>query len=104
MKHQKQNMNTDGLLFHHAGNVRPAGGRMAKIVDYTALLFVTAMFAIAASSSFAGSAFAEDPNGLYSHSHVTALWDNGLVCGDHRCAPGEMPRNPTIVSPVKGIN
>jgi len=75
---------------------------MAKIVNGTALLFAIAMFAIA-SPSFAGSAFAEDPNGLYSHSHATALWDNGLVCGDHKCAPGEMPQNPTVVSPVKGI-
>jgi len=76
---------------------------MAKIVNHAALLFAIAMFAIAASPSFAGSAFAEDPNGLYSHSHITASWDNGLVCGDHKCAVGEMPQNPTVVTPVKGI-
>jgi hypothetical protein len=74
---------------------------MAKIVNHAALLFAIAMFAIAASPSFAGSAFAEDPNGLYSHSHITASWDNGLVCGDHKCAPGEMPQHPKPVEPIR---
>jgi hypothetical protein len=76
---------------------------MAKIASGRALVFAVAIFAIAASPSFAGSAFAEDPNGLYSHSHITASWYHGLVCGDHKCSPGEMPENPTVVSPVKGI-
>ena len=76
---------------------------MAKIANDTALLFAIAMFAIAVIPSFAGSAFAEDPNGLYSHSHITTLWDSSLVCGDHKCAPGEMPQHPPTVIPVKGI-
>lgn len=76
---------------------------MARIVNYTVLLFATAMFAISLSPILAGSAFAEDPNGLYSHSHITASWDNGLVCGDHKCAPGETPQSPPVVLPVKGI-
>jgi hypothetical protein len=96
-------MNTSGLLFHHTGNVRSVGGRMAKIASYTALFFAMGMFAIVANLGFAGSAFAQDPNGLYSHSHITALWDPNLVCGNHICAPGEMPQHPPVVVPVKGI-
>jgi hypothetical protein len=76
---------------------------MAKIASDKAMFFAIAIFAVAASPSFAGSAFADDPNGLYSHSHTTALWDPNLVCGNHICVLGEMPQHPSIVIPVKGI-
>ncbi len=74
---------------------------MAKIGNYLALLFAIAMFALVSSPSFSGIAFADDNNGMYSHSHITALWDNSLVCGDHKCAPGEMPQHPKPVEPVR---
>ncbi len=76
---------------------------MAKIANYPTLFFVIAMFAIGLSSSFSGIAFADDNHGMYSHSHITALWDHGLVCGNHKCAPGEASQNPPVVVPVKGI-
>ncbi len=96
-------MNTDGRSSHLTGSVRSVGGRMAKIASYRPLFFAMAMFAMVANLSFTGSAFAEDPNGLYSHSHITALWDPNLVCGNHLCAPGEMPQHVPVVTPVKGI-
>ena len=74
---------------------------MAKIVNYTALLFSIAMLALVTSPSVTDIAFADDQDGTYSHSHVTASWDNGLVCGDHKCAPGEMPQHPKPVEPVR---
>ncbi len=74
---------------------------MAKLANGTALFFAITIFAIAASSSFSGVAFADDQDGKYSHSHVTALWDNSLVCGDHKCAHGEMPQHPKAVEPVR---
>jgi len=74
---------------------------MARIVNYTALLFAIAMFAIVQSLS--GTAFAINQGGSYSHSHETATWNHGLVCRDHKCAPGEMPQHPPVVVPVKGI-
>ena len=77
---------------------------MAKIVNYAILLFAIAVFAIVPSQSLAGTAYAINQGGSVSHLHETATWDHGLVCGDHKCAPGEMPRNPpVVVLPVKGI-
>ncbi len=76
---------------------------MAKIVNHTALLLTVATLAIGLSSTFAGVAFADDQDGRYSHQHITASWNHGLVCGDHRCAPGELPQHPPAVVPVKGI-
>jgi len=73
---------------------------MVKIVNYTALLFSIAMFVVL-STNTTGIAFADDQDGSYSHSHVTASWDHGLVCGDHKCAPGEMPQHPKPVEPVR---
>jgi len=74
---------------------------MARIANYGALLFAMAMFVLVQSLS--GTAFAINQAGSVSHSHETSTWDHGLVCGDHKCAPGEMPHPPPIVSPVKGI-
>lgn len=91
--------NTSGLESRPDGNARSAGGRMARTANYVALLFSIAMFTIV--QSLAGTAFATNQDD--SASHETAAWDHGLVCGDHKCAPGEMPHPPPIVSPVKGI-
>jgi hypothetical protein len=74
---------------------------MAKTQSYMALLFAIAMFALVPSPSFSSIAFADDQDGKYSHSHVTALWDHGFVCGDHKCAPGEIPQPPKAVEPVR---
>ena len=74
---------------------------MAKIASYTTLFFVMAMFAIVQSLS--GTAFAINQGGSVSHAHETSTWEHGLICGDHKCAPGETPHNPTVVTPVKGI-
>ena len=74
---------------------------MARIANYGALLFAMAMFVLVQSLS--GTAFAINQAGSVSHAHETSTWDHGLVCGDHKCAPGEMPHPPPIVSPVKGI-
>ena len=74
---------------------------MARIANYAALLFAIAMFAIV--SSLAGTALAINQEDSGSDTHRTATWDPGLVCGDHKCAPGETPHNPPIVTPVKGI-
>ena len=73
---------------------------MAKILNYT-VLFTIAMFALVPGLSFSGIAFAEDQNGQYSHTHATATWNPGLVCGDHKCASGEMPQHPKAVEPVR---
>ena len=94
-------MNTNGLSSHLIGSAGSVGEHMAKMASYKAMFFAMAIFAMA--SSFAGSAFAEDPNNSYSHSHTTALWDHNLVCGNHMCASGEMPQHPPVVIPVKGI-
>jgi hypothetical protein len=74
---------------------------MVKIANYAALLFSIAMLALVISPSVTGIAFADDEEGSYSHSHLTASWDHGVVCGDHKCAPGEMPQHPKPVEPVR---
>jgi len=61
------------------------------------------VFVISLSSTLSGIAFADNQNGMYSHSHKTALWNHNLVCGDHTCAPGEMSKNPPVVVPTRGI-
>ena len=73
---------------------------MAKIANYVALLFAIAMFAIVASPSFSGVAFAEGKDGKYDDTPSTALTDPNVVCGNHKCAPGESSQNPTPVTPV----
>jgi hypothetical protein len=65
------------------------------------LLLSMVVFAMGLGSTFSGFAFADDQNGMYSHSHETASWYHGLVCGDHRCAPGQLPVNPAPVVPIK---
>lgn len=95
-------MNTSGPLFHHTGNVRPVGGRMAKIVNYAALLFATAMFVVL-SPSLAGSAYAYLGDGHHTYITATVLTNPNLVCGNHICASGEMPQHLPVVTPVKGI-
>ncbi len=75
---------------------------MAKMTNYTRLFLSIAVFAMGLSSTFSGFAFANDQNGMYSHSHVTASWDHGLVCGDHKCTPGQLPQNPPPVIPIRG--
>jgi hypothetical protein len=67
------------------------------------LSLTLAVSMIAISSSFSGVVFADDQDGRYSHQHITVSWDHSLVCGDHKCAPGEAPQNPRVVVPVKGI-
>ncbi|HEV2193797.1 MAG TPA: hypothetical protein VGR54_09295 [Nitrosopumilaceae archaeon] len=74
---------------------------MAKTANYMTLLFAIAMFAIV--PSFSSIAFAINQGGSVSHTHATATWNPGLVCGDHKCAAGETPHNPSVVTPVKGI-
>jgi hypothetical protein len=76
---------------------------MARILNYTALLLAIAMFAVS-GLNFSGIAFADDQDGKYSHPHLTASWDHGFICGDHKCAAGETPHNPPVVPPVRGIN
>ncbi len=74
---------------------------MAKIVTYGILLLPIAIFAIGLSSTFSGAAFADDQEGQYSHTHATATWNPGFVCGDHKCAAGEIPQPPKAVEPVR---
>ena len=74
---------------------------MARTLNYMALLFAIAMFALVPTLSFSSIAFADDQDGKYSHPHVTASWDNGFVCGDHKCAFGEIPQPPKAVEPVR---
>ena len=71
---------------------------MAKIANHMASLFAIAVFALV--PIFSGIVFADD-NGMYSHSHITASWNHGLICGDHRCASGETPQPPKTVEPVR---
>jgi len=74
---------------------------MAKTLNYMVLLFAIAMFALVPSLNFSNNAFADDQDGKYSHPHVTASWDHGFVCGDHKCAPGEIHQPPKVVEPVR---
>ena len=74
---------------------------MAKIVNLSVFLLVIAVFAIGLDSTFVLSAFADDKYASYSHQHITSTWDNSLVCGDHKCAPGETPQYPHPVLPVR---
>jgi hypothetical protein len=67
------------------------------------LLLPIALFAIGLTPIFSGVAFADDRDNEYSHQHITALWNHGLVCGDHKCVPGESPQNPSPVIPVEHI-
>lgn len=61
------------------------------------------VFVVSLISTLSGVAFADDQNGMYSHTHETALWNHNIVCGDHTCAPGEISSNPPMIAPVKGI-
>jgi len=73
---------------------------LAKILNYM-VLFTIAMFALVPSLSFSSIAFADDQDGQYSHTHATATWNPGFVCGDHKCAPGEIHQPPKAVEPVR---
>jgi hypothetical protein len=81
---------------------------MAKIASYKLLLFAVATFVIALGPNLLGSAFAWTvstwtvSNNYYSHGHNTVLSTPNAVCGDHKCAPGEIPQHPPVV-PVKGV-
>ena len=88
-------------MYRTTGNVGSVGERMASIANYGILLLPIAIFAIGLSSTFSGIAFADDQNNQYSHTHATATWNPGLVCGDHACAPGEIPQPPKTVEPVR---
>jgi len=76
---------------------------MAKIVSYAALFFAMAMIAIVASPSFSGAAFGEIKEAKSYDTPSTATTAPNVVCGNHLCAPGELPQHPPIVLPVKGI-
>jgi hypothetical protein len=76
---------------------------MAKILNLGPLFLTLAVFAIGASLTFVGLAFADDQDNRYSHQHITASWDHNLVCGDHKCVPGETPQPPQVIVPVKGV-
>jgi hypothetical protein len=82
--------------------VRSVGEHTAKMTSYKKSFLSIAVFAMDPNLAFSGIAFADDQNGLYSHSHETALWDHSLICRDHRCAPVEVSVNPTPVVPVRG--
>lgn len=66
------------------------------------LIMAMALFVIGIGSTFSGIAFADDRDNTYSHQHITVLWEHGLVCGDHKCTPGESSQNPPPVKPVMG--
>jgi hypothetical protein len=77
---------------------------MAKIVNYKLLLFTVATFVIISSPNLLGSASAWTvSNNYYSHQHSTVLTNPSTICGDHKCAPGEIPQQPPVVTPVKEI-
>ena len=78
------------------------GGHSARMTSYKKLILSIAVYAMGLSSTFSGFAFADDQNGMYSHSHEIASWDHGLICGDHRCTAGESSGNPLPVMPVRG--
>lgn len=67
------------------------------------LLLSMTVFAMSLGSTLSGIAFADNQNGMYSHSHMTALWEHNIVCGNHTCVSGEVSKNPPVVIPVKGI-
>jgi hypothetical protein len=70
-----------------------------KNIRYTVLLSAVAMFAIILGPNLVGSAFAWTvSNGYYSHEHGTDLANPHVVCGNHLCAPGEMPRHSSVES------
>jgi hypothetical protein len=83
--------------------VRSVIGRMAKTTNYATLFFAIAMFAIVANQSLSGVAYAVNVYSSNSITPVTSLTDPNVVCGNHLCAPGEMPHHPTVVAPLKGI-
>ncbi len=72
------------------------------MADLRKLILSVAIILMGPALTFSGFAFAEDQGNSYSHQHITVTWDHGLVCGDHLCAPGELPKNPSPVEPVDG--
>jgi hypothetical protein len=72
------------------------------MTSYKKLFLSIAVFTIGLSSTFSGFAFAENQNGSYHHTPLTALTDPNVVCGNHLCAPGESSVNPQPVVPVRG--
>jgi hypothetical protein len=72
------------------------------MVEYGKLILSVAVILMGPTLTFSGIAFAEDQDNAYSHQHITATWNHGLICGDHKCAPGESPQNPSPVEPVGG--
>ncbi len=72
------------------------------MANYRRLALVLAAFVVISGLSIAGSAFAYQDDGDYSHSHATAMTNPSLVCGDHKCAPGESSSSPAPVVPVRG--
>lgn len=72
------------------------------MANYKRMFLSIAIFAMGLGSTFSGFAFAYDQSSMYSHSHETASWNNGLVCGDHTCVPGQLSQNPPPVAPIRG--
>ncbi len=70
------------------------------MAEYRKLILAMAVVLMGSTLTFSGIAFAEDKDNDYSHQHITATWNHGLICGDHKCAPGESPQNPSPVVPV----
>ena len=72
------------------------------MANYRKLALAVTLFAVSAGLSISSPAFALQDNGDYAHTHATVLTDPNLVCGDHKCAPGETSHGPSPIVPVRG--
>ncbi len=72
------------------------------MIDLKKLTLAIAIFVVSSGLSISIPAFALQETGDYSHTPATALTDPNLVCGDHRCAPGETSHAPSPVVPERG--
>lgn len=71
------------------------------MANYKRFVLAIAVFAMVPGLSITGIAFAYQDNVDYTHTPATDLTNPGLVCGDHKCASGEVPHYPTPVAPVR---
>ena len=71
------------------------------MIDLKKLTLAITIFVVSSGLTVSIPAFAEQETVGY-HTPATSLTDPYLVCGDHECAPGEMPHHPFPVEPVRG--
>jgi hypothetical protein len=91
---KKYIININGASWQLGGCVVLVGRHLDKEINYTTLFLSIVLFVFAFGSTFSSTASAAiDSGGHYTYAPATASTNPNLVCGDHICHPGEVPKD-----------